>query len=113
MATQKQKDAARHNLEKARAAQSARAHDKKVPESSDTMSTHDKNQLRDTEFAFPEQRKEPLTDADHVRNAIARFDQVEGVSNADREKAWGRITRAARRFDIEVSEKSWHDLMRN
>ena len=113
MATQKQKDAARHNLEKARAAQSARAHGKQVPQSSDTISTHDKNQLRDTEFAFPEQRKEPLTDADHVRNAIARFDQVEGVSNADREKAWGRITRAARRFDIEVSEKSWHDLMRS
>jgi len=113
MATQKQKDAARHNLEKARAAQSARAHGKKVPHSTETMSTHDKNQLRETEFAFPEQRKEPLTDADHVRNAIARFDQVEGVSNADREKAWGRITRAARRFDIEVSEKSWHDLMKH
>ena len=29
-------------------------------------------------FAFPDQQKEPLTDASHVRNAIARFDQVEG-----------------------------------
>jgi hypothetical protein len=27
-------------------------------------------------YAFPKQRKEPLTDAQHVRNAVARFDQV-------------------------------------
>jgi hypothetical protein len=33
-------------------------------------------------FAFPDERKEPLTDARHVRNAIARFNQVEGVSDA-------------------------------
>ena len=32
--------------------------------------------LPDSVFAFPKQRKEPLTDAQHVRNAVARFDQV-------------------------------------
>ena len=62
------------------------------------------------QFAFPEQRKEPLTDAAHVRNAIARFDQVEGVSDADRDRAWKRITAAARRYDVEVSADDWREL---
>jgi hypothetical protein len=49
-------------------------------------------------------------DAKHVRNAIARFDQVQDVSDADRDRAWKRIRTAAKRFDVEVSEKSWHEL---
>jgi len=69
-----------------------------------------KDRLDDQEFAFPGERKEPLTDARHVRNAIARFDQVEGVSDAERDKAWKRILSAAKRFDIEVSESDWRDL---
>jgi hypothetical protein len=64
-----------------------------------------------TQFAFPKQRKMPLNDASHVRNAIARFDQVEGVSDTDREQAWKRITQAARKFDIEVAAGSWRDLL--
>jgi hypothetical protein len=62
------------------------------------------------EFAFPEQRKEPLNDASHVRNAIARFDQVEGVTDAERDEAWKRIQGAARRFGVEVSEGDWREL---
>ncbi len=31
----------------------------------------ERSDLPDTVFAFPEQRKEPMTDASHVRNAIA------------------------------------------
>jgi hypothetical protein len=69
-----------------------------------------RDKLADREFAFPEQRKEPLTDARHVRNAIARFDQVEGVSDADRDKAWKRITAAAERYDVDVSESDWREL---
>ena len=65
---------------------------------------------RDAQFAFPEQRKEPLSDASHVRNAIARFDQVTGVTDAERDEAWKRILRAAKKFDVEVSEKSWREL---
>lgn len=61
-------------------------------------------------FAFPDQRKEPLEDATHVRNAIARFDQVKGVSDDDRDEAWKRIKAAAKKFDVEVSEKSWREL---
>jgi hypothetical protein len=64
------------------------------------------------EFAFPEERKEPLTDAAHVRNAIARFDQVEGVSDHERDQAWMRIMRAAPRYDIEVSARDWRELFK-
>ena len=62
------------------------------------------------EFAFPEQRKEPLEDASHVRNAIARFDQVEGVTDAERDAAWKRIKSAATKFGVDVRESSWREL---
>jgi hypothetical protein len=74
------------------------------------MSEAERDRLPDSAFAFPKERKEPLVDADHVRNAIARFDQVEGVTDAERDEAWRRILRAAKRFDVEVSEKSWREL---
>ncbi len=112
MATTKQKEAARHNLEKARSAQSAKARGGQASSSSTGMSTAEKDKLEDQEFAFPEQRKEPLVDARHVRNAVARFNQVEGVSDDDRDKAWARIRTAARKYDVEVSEKDWRDLAR-
>jgi hypothetical protein len=110
MATEKQKEAARRNIVKAREAQSARARGKDVPRSGEGMSTADKDKLADQEFAFPDERKEPLTDARHVRNAIARFNQVEGVSDAERDKAWKRILAAAKRYDVEVSESGWREL---
>jgi Family of unknown function (DUF6582) len=110
MATDRQKEAARRNIGRARRAQSARARGETVPRQSQGMSTAEKDTLPDQEFAFPKQRKEPLTDARHVRNAIARFDQVEGVSDEDRDEAWKRIAGAAKRFDVEVSESSWRDL---
>ena len=110
MATEKQKQAARRNLSKARAAQSARAKGKRVPRRTQGMSTADQNDLAASEFAFPEARKEPLTDAAHVRNAIARFDQVEGVGDADRDQAWKRIKAAAKRFDVDVEADDWREL---
>jgi hypothetical protein len=61
-------------------------------------------------FAFPKQRKEPLEDASHVRNAVARFDQVEGVTDAERDEAWKRIRAAAKKFDVDLGEKSWREL---
>ena len=71
-----------------------------------------RNDLPESVFAFPEQRKEPLTDADHVRNALARFDQVEGVSDADRDLAFANIKAAAAYYGVDVRENSWRDLMR-
>src|SRR6202011_5454968 len=66
--------------------------------------------LPDSVFAFPKQRKEPLTDARHVRNAVARFDQVTGVSDADRALAFANIEKAAKYYDVDLSETSWRDL---
>ena len=61
-------------------------------------------------YAFPEERKEPIHDASHVRNAIARFNQVEGVSDEERDTAWGHIKAAAKKFGVEVKEKSWREI---
>jgi hypothetical protein len=110
MATEKQKQAARRESHQGPSAQSARAKGKRTPRRSKGMSTAEQNDLAAGEFAFPEARKEPLTDAAHVRNAIARFDQVEGVSDRDRDQAWRRIKAAARRFDVEVQADDWRDL---
>ena len=71
---------------------------------------HNRAELPESVFAFPRQRKEPLTDADHVRNALARFDQVEGVSDSDRDLAFANIRAAARFYGVELHEKSWRDL---
>jgi hypothetical protein len=110
MATNGHKEAARRNITKARQAQSARAHGEKVPRRHEGMSTAEENRLDDQEFAFPEERKEPLSDARHVRNAIACFNQVEGVSDAERDQAWKRILAAAKRYNVEVSESDWREL---
>jgi hypothetical protein len=63
-----------------------------------------RDKLPDKEFAFPKERKEPLTDASHVRNASARFNQVEGVSEEEKEQAKERIQKAAKKFDVELSK---------
>ncbi len=63
-------------------------------------------------FAFPKERKEPLNDAKHVRNAVARFDQVEGVSDAERDAAWKRIRSAARKYGVHISARGWRQLMK-
>ena len=76
------------------------------------LSEKQRDSLDDDKFAFPNERKEPLEDASHVRNAIARFDQVEGVTDAEREQAWKRIKRAAKKFDVEVSAGSWRELFK-
>lgn len=74
------------------------------------MDAQDRQELKDSEYAFPKERKEPLCDADHVRNAVARFNQVEGVSDSERDEAWDRIQKAAKKYGVELSEKSWHEL---
>ena len=71
-----------------------------------------RSNLPDSVFAFPMQRKEPLTDADHVKDALARFDQVEGVSDKDRDLAFANIKAAAQYYGVDVRERSWKDLGR-
>jgi hypothetical protein len=69
-----------------------------------------KADLPDSVFAFGRQRKEPLTDAKHVRNAVARFDQVTDVSDDERALAFANIKKAAAHYDVELTETSWRDL---
>jgi hypothetical protein len=69
------------------------------------LSEKKKDQLPDSAFAFPRERKEPLIDASHVRNAAARFNQVKGVSDAEREEAKKRIEKAAEKFGVELSKE--------
>ena len=54
----------------------------------------ERSDLPDSVFAYPKQRKEPMTDASHVRNAIARFDKTIGVSDEDRQLAFANIKKA-------------------
>jgi Family of unknown function (DUF6582) len=77
-----------------------------------TMNQNTRDKLAAKDFAFAHERKEPITDARHVRNAIARFDQVEDVTDAERDTAWRKIRRAAKKFDVEVSESDWRELFR-
>ncbi|MGA2013725.1 MAG: DUF6582 domain-containing protein [Solirubrobacteraceae bacterium] len=70
----------------------------------------ERSDLPDSVFAFPKERKEPLTDATHVRNAIARFDQVTGVSDEERALAFANIKQAADYYGVGMSESDWEDL---
>ncbi|HEY9427605.1 MAG TPA: DUF6582 domain-containing protein [Gemmatimonadaceae bacterium] len=74
------------------------------------LESKEREQLPNDAFAFPSQRKEPLTDARHVQNALARFDQVEGVSDEDRELAFSNIKKAAEYYGLNVEESDWHQL---
>ena len=112
MATTKQKAAARRNIAKARKVQSARAHGAKIPRQTRGLSTAQEDKLPNNVFAFPKERKEPLTDARHVRNAVARFDQVEGVTDKERDAAWKRIRTAARKYDVEIQARGWRQLFK-
>jgi len=69
--------------------------------------------LPNSVFAFPKERAEPMTDAKHVRNAVARFDQVTGVSDEERDVAFANIKKAAKHYGVELSESDWSELGRH
>lgn len=48
------------------------------------LTTVTRDRISATKFASPKQRKEPLENASHVRNAAARLAQVKGVTEAER-----------------------------
>ena len=66
--------------------------------------------MTETAYAFPKEEKEPINDASHVRNAIARFNQVKDVTDSERDAAWKRIKTAAKKFGVEVNEEDWREL---
>ncbi|MGA7156438.1 MAG: DUF6582 domain-containing protein [Acidobacteriaceae bacterium] len=81
-----------------------------MPTKSHELSADDRKHIDSADYAFPDQRKEPLENASHVRNAIARFDQVKDVSDDDREKAFHRIKAAAKKFNVDMPETHWQQL---
>ena len=89
------------------------------PVESDADANHDhrldareRRELPDSAYALPAQRKLPITDAAHVRAALARFDQVEGISDDDRALAFANLRKAAAHYGVEVVEERWQDLGR-
>ena len=76
------------------------------------LSDKEREKLPEKEFAFPKERKEPLEDARHVQEAVARFDQVKGVTNEERDEAWKRIQKAAKKFGVELQEQDWRELFK-
>ena len=80
------------------------------PHDGKSSAPKDQKDLPESAFAFPGLRKEPMTDASHVRNAIARFDQVKGATDADRDAAFLNLKAAAKHFGVDLTEKSWHEL---
>jgi hypothetical protein len=69
-----------------------------------------RDHIVDEDFAFPKKRKEPIHDAAHVRNAVARFKQVQGVTDSERDAAWNRIKSAAKKHKVELNEQDWREL---
>ena len=74
------------------------------------LSKAEKDLLPSTAFAFPRTRKEPMTDAVHVRDAMARFNQVKEVTDSDRDLAFSDIKKAADYFKIRMKESDWHQF---
>ncbi len=83
---------------------------RKSTSSKHEISTRARKRLPNRAFAFPKERKEPLTDKQHVKNALARFDQVKGVSDTERKQAFKRIKRAAKKDHLRVEESNYHQL---
>jgi len=73
------------------------------------LSAHDRDALGGGQFAFVRQRKEPLENAAHVRSAIARFGQVQGVTDEERDAAWVRIQAAASKFGVQMRALHWRE----
>jgi hypothetical protein len=70
-----------------------------------------RSSLPDSSFAFPHERAEPLTDAAHVRSAIARFSQVRNVTDSERDLAFRNIKEAGDYFGVRVRAAGWRDMI--
>jgi hypothetical protein len=66
--------------------------------------------LPDSAFAFPKQRKGPLTGAAYVRDAISDFREFEGVTDEERDLAFRNIRKAAQHYSVEMTETDWRQL---
>ena len=74
-----------------------------------TLDTQDRNELRDSQFAYIDRdggRHLPIHDESHARNAVSRFGQTEFESKAARKRAAEKVLRAAKRHGVDVDEDS-------
>lgn len=67
------------------------------------LSESERARLKDSAFAYVDsqgRRRLPIHDVAHVRNALARFEQVSFENDAARERARGKLLRAAAKFGV-------------
>jgi len=67
------------------------------------LSARERANLPDSAFAYIDsqgRRRLPINDASHVRNALARFNQVAFEDEAARDEARTRLLRAAKKFSV-------------
>jgi hypothetical protein len=64
-----------------------------------------KENFPESAFAFPRERKEPLEDARHAQEAVARFNQVKNFTNKERDEAWKRIQKATKKFGLNEEDE--------
>ena len=67
------------------------------------LSAEERNNLKASQFGLPEERKFPLTDANHVRSAISYFHTCPEDKKAQLAK---RIKSAAKKFEVEINPNS-------
>ena len=67
------------------------------------LSSKERNELKDSQFGLPEDRKYPLNDADHVRSAIKLFGHCEESKKTQLAK---RINAAAKKYGVEIKKDS-------
>lgn len=73
------------------------------------LSTKSRDKLRSNQFAYVDKHGGehlPIHDEEHIRNAMARFNQTDFESATAKQSARRKILAAARRHGIEVSEDS-------
>ena len=66
------------------------------------LDTAAREKIPSEKFAVPGKRKLPIHDCAHVRNAMARFNQTQGLTSAEKAAARRRILAAAKKCGIEV-----------
>lgn len=73
------------------------------------LDTRARDMLRSSQFAYVDSKGGehlPINDEEHVRNAMARFNQTDFESAAAKERARRKVLAAAKRHGIDVSEDS-------
>ena len=76
------------------------------------LSEKDRRKIARKRFCLPQGAQRASCRCTSCQEAVARFDQVEDVTNKERDEAWKRIQKAAKKFDVELEEKDWRDLFK-